>query len=63
MLHYADFRAVKEELENEPLRLWEQPREPWLPVMPSYVLDYTNWCWHAESSESRLLNINPTGKQ
>lgn len=42
MLHYADFRAVKEELENEPLRLWEQPREPWLPVMPSYVLDYTN---------------------
>lgn len=24
------------------------------------VSDYTNWCWHAESSESWLLNFNPT---
>lgn len=24
------------------------------------VSDYANWCWHAESSESRLLNFNPT---
>lgn len=24
------------------------------------VSDYTNWCWHAESPESWLLNFNPT---
>lgn len=26
----------------------------------AFVSDYTNWCWHAESSESWLLNFNPT---